>query len=137
MALNTLESRVKYRLSRSKDSVFTTVDFQDLSDSDQINRMLRKLVTKQSLIKLGYGLYVKAKTSSVTGKTIPTKALPDLAKEALTKLGARVVISSVEQEYNSGNTTQVPTGRVIAVKGKRVSRKIGYNGNYVTLERVA
>ncbi len=137
MTLETLESRVRYRLNRSKDSVFTPRDFLDLSDRDQTGRVLRKLVTEQSLIKIAHGLYAKTKTSSVTGKNIPVKALPDLAKEALTKIGARVVPSRAVQAYNSGRTTQVPTGRVIAIKGKRVSRKISYDGNYIVLERGA
>ena len=137
MTLNTLESRVRYRLSRSKDSVFTPVDFLDLSDRDQTGRVLRKLVNERSLVKIARGLYAKTKTSSVTGETIPVKPLPALAKEGLTKIGVRVVPSCAEQAYNSGRTAQVPTGRVIAIKGKRVSRKIGYNGDYIVLERVA
>ena len=83
------------------------------------------------------GLYAKTKISSATGKIIPAKPLPVLAKEGLTKIGVRVVPSRAEQAYNSGKTTQVPTGRVIAIKGKRVSRKIGYNGHYILLERAA
>lgn len=137
MALNTLESRVRYRLSRSKDSVFTPTDFSDLSDRDQIGRVLRKLIAERLLIKIARGLYAKTKISSVTGKTIPAKALPVLAKEGLVKIGARVVPSRAEQAYNSGMTAQVPTGRVIAIKGKRVSRKIGYNGINIVLERGA
>ena len=135
MALNTLESKVRYRLSRSKDLVFTPMDFQDLSGRDQTGRVLRNLVAEQSLIKIARGLYAKTKMSSVTGKTIPVKDLSVLAKEGLTKIGACVVPSRAEQAYNSGKSTQVPTGRVIAIKGKRVSRKIGYNGNYIVLER--
>lgn len=136
VALRTLESKTKYRLSRSKNSVFTPQDFFDLSDRDQVGRVLRKLVAQQSLIKIGYGLYAKAKKSSLTGRTIPEKGLPDLAKDALAKLGVRVMPSSFDQEYNWGTTTQVPTGRVIGVKG-RVSRKIGYQGKFITLEHVA
>lgn len=137
MVLNTLESRVRYRLSRSKDSVFTPKDFLDLSDRDQTGRVLRKLVAEQSLVKIGSGLYAKTKTSSVTGKKIPANPLPDLAKEGLTKIGASVVPSRAELAYNSGKTTQVPTGRVLAIKGKRVARKIGYNGNFIVIERGA
>jgi hypothetical protein len=136
MALRTLESKIKYRLSRSKNSVFTPQDFFDLSDRDQVGRVLRKLVAQQSLIKIGYGLYAKTKKSNLTGKTIPEKGLPDLAKDALTRLGVRVMPSSFDREYNQGTTTQVPTGRVIGVTG-RVSRKIGYRGKFITLEHVA
>ena len=134
MALNTLESRIRYRLSRSKDSVFAPNDFLDLSDRDQTGRVLRKLVAEKSLVRIARGLYAKTKISSVSGKIIPAKPLPVLAKEGLTKIGANVVPSRAEQAYNSGETTQVPTGRVIAIKGKRVSRKIGYDGTYIVLE---
>lgn len=136
MALNTLKSKIKYRLSRSKETVFTPQDFFDLSGRDQVGRVLRSLVAEGTLLKVGYGLYTKTRKSTVTGNVVPEKGLPDLAKEALNKLGVEVGPSSAELAYNSGQSTQVPTGRVIGVKG-RVSRKIGYNGKYVTLERLS
>jgi hypothetical protein len=86
-------------------------------------------------MRIGYGLYARAIKSVLTGAPIPEKPLPTLAKEALERLGVETAPSSWEQEYNAGATTQVPTGRMIAVKG-RVSRKIGYNGAYVSFERI-
>jgi hypothetical protein len=47
-----------------------------------------------------------------------------------------VFSSSYDQAYNQGQTTQVPTGRVIGVKG-RVARKIGYEGKYITFEYIS
>ena len=136
MALITLESKISYRISRSKDAVFTVPDFLDLSDRDQVGRVLRKMVAREGLLKLGYGLYAKARRSSLTGSVVPVKALPTLAREALLKIGAEVKPSSAEQAYDSGESMQVPTGRVVGVKG-RVSRKIGYGGNSIMIERVA
>jgi len=40
-----------------------------------------------------------------------------------------------DEAYNSGKSTQVPTGRVIGVRG-RVRRKISYNGFPLKYERV-
>ena len=134
--LKTLESKMKYRLARSKGSVFILRDFFDLSDRDQVGRVLRKLIADQVVVKIGYGLYAKARVSSVTGNVVPEKTLVELARESLIKLGVSVSSSTMEQSYNKGETTQVPTGRVIGVKG-RVSRKIGYNGKYIKLEQVA
>lgn len=133
MALKTLESKVRYRVSRSKDSVFTPKDFLDLSGRDQVGRALRDLMAKEFLVKIGQGLYAKTRKSSYTGKVILVKPLPDLAREGLMKIGVVVVASKALSDYNAGKTTQVPTGRVIAVKG-RVSRKIEYNGNKVKIE---
>jgi hypothetical protein len=132
--LKTLEDRVAYRIARSKRNVFVRDDFKDLSGYDQVGRSLRSLVDKKRLIKIGSGLYARARVSSLSRKTIPAKPLPALATEALDRLGVDVRPSSMEKAYNAGRTTQVPTGRVIAVQG-RVSRKIGYDGKYVSFER--
>ena len=61
---------------------------------------------------------------------------PFLAKEALEKLGVELTSSQFTKDYNEGRSTQVPTGRLIGVKG-RISRKIGYEGTYVYYERTA
>ncbi len=137
MALNSLKSKVKYRISRSKGAVFTPRDFFDLSDRDQVGRVLRQLVSDETLIKFGQGLYAKAKRSSLTGKLIPIKPLPELATEALSeKLKIKVVPAKDLERYNKGQTTQVPTGRVIAVKG-RVSRKMEYDGKSIKYQYVS
>ena len=131
---NTLEGKISYRIKRSSASVFMRQDFKDIGGYDQVGRVLRQLVQKGLLINAGYGLYARAKRSSLTGKIIPEQPLPYLAEEALNKLGVKTVLAEAERLYNEGKSTQVPTGRVIGVQG-RVSRKIGYNGMYVTYER--
>ncbi|MDN5881194.1 MAG: hypothetical protein L0H37_02360, partial [Nitrosospira sp.] len=73
---------------------------------------------------------------TLTGTVVPILPLPTLAKEALGRLGVEIGTSQLEKNYNASITTQVPTGRKIAIKG-RVSRKIGYNGAYASYERVA
>jgi len=137
MALKTLKSKMQYRINRSKANVFTPKDFFDLSGRDQVGRAIRELMADEVLIKFGQGLYAKAKRSFLTGKLIPIRPLPELAKEAINeKLNATVVIAKDVMRYNSGKTTQVPTGRVIAVKG-RVSRKMSYDGKSIKLQHVA
>ena len=68
-----LEKRIHYRIKKSKDFVFMLPDFLDLSDRDQVMRALRKLIAKNLIIKVGQGVYVKAKESKLTGKIIPQK----------------------------------------------------------------
>ena len=137
MALNSLKSKIKYRINRSKGAVFTPSDFFDLSDRDQVGRVLRQLLIDEELITFGQGLFAKAKRSSLTGKIIPIKPLPELAKEALIeKLKVEVVTSKELQAYNDGRTTQVPTGRVIAVRG-RVSRKMAFGGKSIKYQYVS
>lgn len=121
---------------RSKLNVFVREDFGDLAGYDQVGRALRQLAREGKILKIGYGLYAKARPSSLTGELVPVLPLPALAKEAIERLGLKTYPSRLEQEYNAGRTTQVPTGRLIAVKG-RISRRIGYNGAYVSYERAS
>ncbi|MCB1838843.1 MAG: hypothetical protein KDI61_01090 [Alphaproteobacteria bacterium] len=133
---STLESKITYRVKRSAVSVFVRQDFEDIGGYDQVGRILRQLVQKGLLINIGYGVYARAKQSALSGKVIPEKPLPELAQEALNKLGVKIIPTKAQKAYNEGNTTQVPTGRVIGVKG-RISRRIGYNGKYVSFEQYA
>ena len=50
------------------------------------------------------------------------------------KLKIKTFPSQAELDYNSGKSTQVPTGLRIAVN-KHVSRKISYNGRTITYEK--
>jgi hypothetical protein len=131
--VKTLEERIACRITRSKQEVFLRKDFEDIADYDQVGRSLRLLEAKGKIIKIGYGLYAKAAISPLSSRIIPRKGLRDLAIEALKKLNVEVVPSSYDQAYNEGRTNQIPTGRVVGVKG-RVTRKIGYEGKYVTFE---
>ncbi len=130
----TLESRITYRVRRSKANVFMRRDFEDLGGYDQVGRVLRQLVKKEVLFSIGYGLYARSKRSSLTGKLRPNGPLPWLAKEALNKLGIESVPTDADIAYNEGRSTQVPTGRAIGVKG-RISRKINYDGKSIYFER--
>lgn len=132
----TLSYKVSARIARKNEAVFVREDFEDLGGYDQIGRILRQLAAEEKLIRIGYGLYAKAQRSMLTGELVPVLPLPDLAREALNRLGIQTGISKLTRDYNAGLTTQVPTGRKIAIKG-RVSRKIGYDGTYVSYERSA
>ena len=136
MRLKTLESKIGYRISRSKDNAFVLRDFLDLSDRDQVMRVMRKLIKEQKLIKLGQGIYAKTRYSNILNKTIPAQTLPTLAKEAMLKFGVKSYPSSADNAYNQGRSTQVPTGRLIGVK-QRFSRRIAYDGWEVEFERVS
>jgi len=45
----------------------TREDFSDLAGYDHVRRVLRELVKYERLLKVGYGLYTKAKRNSITG----------------------------------------------------------------------
>ncbi len=132
----TLEQKIAARIARKRDTVLLRKDFEDLGGYDQVGRALGKLIAKGELMKIGYGLYAKTRPELINGKRWPQKPLPTLAREALNRLGVETAPSRAEQDYNAGRSTQVPTGRRIAVKG-RVNRKIGVDGTYVSYEHAA
>ena len=129
MKQDKLPYRVKLRINKSKANVFIPDDFADLSDYDQVLRALRRMVAEGRLVKIGQGIY--AKTSENSAK--PIKFIGDLAREALWKLGIKTSDSSYTNAYNANASTQVPSGRVIAVN-RRVRRNIGFGGYGVKFE---
>lgn len=132
----TLKSRIQYRIKRSAVPVFVPKDFLDLSDSDQVGRVLRDMTKNGFLIKIGQGVYTRSKISQLSGKPTLEKPLRNLAIAALKKIGIEAAPSSFDKAYSEGKSTQIPTGRVIGIKG-RINRKIGYAGKYITYEQIS
>lgn len=128
--------RIYKKIVRSKDLSFVLSDFYGLStDKDQILRALRKLVSDNILIHIGKGIYAKAKFSNISNSYIPEGGIISAGRQALRKLGVKIYPSSAQQLYNTGKSTQIPTGRVIGIKD-RVSRKISFNGINLIYEKV-
>ena len=134
MKPESLEERLSNRIARKRGDVFLRADFSDLGGYDQVGRALRGLVRKGRLMKVGYGLYTRTRPSLLDGKPLPAKGIRELAAEALGRLGIETAPTRLEEAYNAGKTTQVPTGRVIGVL-RRVRRQIGYNGFLLRFER--
>ncbi len=133
---NPLYKKIENRIRRSSKRVFLRADFSDLcQDYDQVGRGLQRLVTDGKLVRIGYGLYAKARFSKLTGKTAPAASLPDLGREALERLRVKRVPTKSEQALAKGRSTQIPTGRVIGVKS-RIVRRIAYGGVELKYERV-
>lgn len=131
----TLEYKIRLRIKKSKAVAFVLADFLDLSDRDQVSRVLRKLVAENTLLKIGMGIFAKCRRSSFTNKIILEKDLGSVAREALNKLKIKTLPSSAELNYNDNISTQIPTGLMIGVT-KRVSRTISYNGKSIKYERI-
>ncbi|WP_336700683.1 DUF6088 family protein [Pantoea dispersa] len=111
----TIKARMQSRLKRSKRYVFTRDDFNDLAGYDQIGRVLRELVNEGQLLKVGYGVYTKARKNAITGKVMPAapggSAAVVIETLELLKVDYRLVGAS--DAYNSGKTTQIPASMQI------------------------
>src|SRR5258708_30394442 len=105
-----LEDRLMKRIARKRGDVFLRAGFRDLGGYDQVGRGLRQLVREGRLVKIGYGLYTRARPSLLDGKPTPVKGLRALSAAALGRIGIETAPTRLEQAYNAGRTTQVPTG---------------------------
>ena len=133
MRPETLETRMMKRMERKRGDVFLRADFGDLGGYDQVGRALRTLARKGELVRVGQGLYARARPSNISGEPVPVRGLSTLT-EALGRVGIETAPTRLERAYNAGETTQVPTGRVVGVR-RRVRRKVGYSGINLSFER--
>ena len=63
----TLRERIEGRMARkSGEDVFLPREFRDLGGEDQVLRVLRELVRKKRLVRLGYGVYGRATISRLS-----------------------------------------------------------------------
>ncbi len=128
-------NRIKRSVANREADVFLRADFEDFGSQAQIGRALTELQSMGALVKLGVGVYAKAKPSVLSGKPIPIKPLEVLAPEVLKKFGVQVGESRQTREYNSGGSTQIPAGIVFNIGKRRIQRKLGFNGKLVQYER--
>ncbi len=132
----TLREKVEARIKNKQEDVFLPREFSDLSDEDQVLRVLRTLVREGRLVKLGYGVYGRAIQSRLTGEAIlySQNGFSGAVRQALTKLGVDWEPTEAEIAYNEGRSTQVPVNPVLRVKG-RFSRQLHYGNTELILER--
>ena len=132
--MNILE-RIKRSVANQAEGVFLRAEFERFGSPAQVGRALRQLTSEGALVRLGLGVYAKAKTSVLTGQPIPARPLEVLAPEALKKLGIAVTPSRLMQDYNTGRSTQVPSGIVLNTGKRRIARRLSFNAQAVQYER--
>ena len=130
----------KTRIARSlgiskKKTVFLRPDFESFGTSTRVTRALQELITEGRIIRVGRGIYVKARPSSVTGNPVPVEPLETVAHKALAALGVEVQLGSAARAYVGGFTQDVPMNIAVDVGSSRVSRRIEFGGREVKLER--
>ena len=130
-----ITDRIRRSVRGRSDLVFRPVDFLAFGSEASVKRALKELTSIGVLVRLGMGIYAKAKPSVISGKPIPVQPLEVLGPQALTKLGVRLGQSLQTEAYNSGRTAQVPPGLVVNIGKQRISRKIGFNGKFLQYER--
>lgn len=120
-----IATRMKISVANSRNDVFLSKDFMRMGSEKQVRMGLQELICEKRVLRISKGVYVRAKESRLTGKVVPVNGL-ETVKEAVNRLGYQVKESQSVKNYNSKISTQVPTGRTIAVN-KYSKRKFRYD----------
>lgn len=126
-----LKDKIRYRIKRSKKNIFLVQDFADLSGRDQILRALRLLIKEELILRVGKGVYVKARRSTISQGIVPVQNLHSIAIELMRTLDITVLPTQAELAYNTKQSTQVPNTLMIGVN-KRVTRKLKFQNMQIS-----
>ncbi len=134
--VRTLKEKIATRIAKKRDDVFLNKEFRDLGGEDQVQRALRNLVLDGQLMRLGYGVYARARASRLTGRALvdSSNGFAGAARQALTKLGVDWAPSSLELAYNEGRSTQIPVTPTVKVRG-RFHRRLSDGRTELQIER--
>lgn len=130
----TTPERIEQRVRRSKRIVFLRSDFAGLGSYAPVDRALRLMVKKGVLAKVGYGIYVKARPSVLTGNPVPCASLMDIALEVMARLGVEADVGKAMRNHRDGLSTQVPMAVVIDTGSSRIRRRIAIGKRVVLYE---
>lgn len=131
----TLETRLLAALDALQGPVLLRRDVAALGSARQLSRVLRCLVERGLLVRIGQGIYAKTRRSSVTGAVVPAGSLETLATEALCRLGVPVVEGRAALAFNRGETMQLPGTFTLDTGRRRISRRIVVGGRQLNYER--
>ena len=124
MARLSVKERMVRSIALRKGEVILRTDFESIGSASQISRALKELIRAGKIIRLGYGVYAKARPSILSGKPVARVSLEELAQEALQKLGVPVQLGRAQAAYAAGKTTQIPVRTTFNTGQRRISRKI-------------
>ena len=120
-----IATRMKISVANSRNNVFLSKDFMKMGSESQVRMGLQELICEKRVLRISKGVYVRAKESRLTGKVVPVNGL-ETVKEAINRLGYQIKESQSIKNYNSKISTQVATGRTIAIN-KCSKRKFRYD----------
>jgi hypothetical protein len=131
--MNTLE-RLTKSIANRQGTVILRSELRNLGSYSQVSRSLEELVQKGKLVRVGRGIFVKTRISSLTGRPVAAGTLESVATETLKKMGIKVSPGNLTREYNRGKSTQLPMQFVVNTGARRISRKISVGGRTLMYE---
>jgi len=131
----TVKEKVIAKIKRSSSIVFLRKEFDRLGDYRQVSRAVNQVTASGILVKVGFGLYAKARPSTLDGKPVPTKPLINIGLEVMHKIGVKADVGRDVKALQKGLSNQVPMLPIINIGNARVSRKISVGKRQVVYEK--
>lgn len=131
----TVVEAIKNYLTASSSDVFLRRELAGLGSVRQVSRALCNLLEEGVLVRLGVGVYARAKLSTLSGRPIPIRPLTVLVPDVLQKLGIEAYPSQAVRDSNEGRTNQVPRDNVINTGTRRIARRLSFGKQTIKYER--
>ena len=131
----TTQTRMAMSIASSQSDVFLRDYFDRFGSPSRVTRAIQELIKERRIVRLGYGVYAKARPSSITGNPVPRQPLESLAEQALAALNVKFDLGKARAEYAAGMSTQIPMAVVIRPINSRTKRKISVGSREVIYER--
>lgn len=135
MSQSTVREKIVAKIRKSSAPVFLRSEFDRLGDYRQVSRAMREVAASGMIVRVGYGLYARARPSTINGEPVPTQPLLNIGLEAMRKMGVVAEVGNDAKALSEGRSTQVPMLPVINVGKSRVSRKISVGKRQVVYEK--
>lgn len=131
----TVKEKVIAKIKRSTSSVFLRKEFTKLGDYRQVSRAVKQIEASGMLVRVGFGLYAKARPSTLDGKPVPTTPLLNIGLEVMQKIGVKADVGKDTKDLREGRSTQIPMLPIINVGKSRVRRKITVGKREIVYEK--
>lgn len=131
----TTKDRIIANLKYSKSKVFLRAEFNRYGNYRQVCRVIKELTSEGKLLRLGYGTYIKARPSTISGKPMPEDSLTNIGLELMRKLGIDAKPGNDLRALIEGKSTQVPMLPVINIGKARICRKISVGNRVLVYEK--
>lgn len=135
MTTATIKKRITASISSSKSKVFLRQEFDRFGEYRQVSRVLKELADQGKLARVGYGVYAKARPSTISGKPVPEDSLINIGLEAMRKLGVKADVGKEARALRDGRSTQMPMTPVISVGNSRVRRALAIGNRKIVYEK--
>jgi hypothetical protein len=133
----TATDRIYQKIKRSRRYVFERKDFDSYASYDQVGRVLKQLVDKGILMKIGYGLYTKATINSLTNRPMPASpgGTDAIMREILKLRGVDMEMDAMSLRSIHAKSTQIPASIKYSWDSKQFNRYLKV-GNSVLSYRI-